>query len=247
MKRVLVIPDLQLPYEDKKSLNAVEQYMGDHEWDEVIQIGDFMDFDIISSHNKENLRAISGKTIDKDYEYGNAVLDRWQKLAPKAKFTIIEGNHEFRMERYIDANPVLEGKMEVPGGLNLNRRGIKWIPYWSKGDVYRVGKASFIHGTYVNQYHAKKHLEAYDTSVFYGHVHSVQSFSKVQKKGKPMIAQSLGCLCELNQGYMRGRPSNWVHAFAVFYIQDNGNFNHFVVQVVDHKFVSPEGKLYIGK
>ena len=42
---VLVLPDLQVPYEDKRSLAAVEKVMGEYEWDEIVQLGDCFDFD----------------------------------------------------------------------------------------------------------------------------------------------------------------------------------------------------------
>lgn len=244
--KVLVISDLHIPNHSERSLAVLEQYMADHTWDEVIYLGDFMDFDCISHHNKDNLRGVMGKTIWKDYDAAVEILDRHQKLCPKAKFVLIEGNHDYRIERYIDANPQLQGMIEVELGLELIKRKVKWVRFWSKGDVYRVGKASFIHGTYTNQYHAKKHLDNYDASIFYGHVHSVQSHTKIQRKGNPMIAQSLGCLCNLDQGYMRGKPSNWVHAFGVIHFREGGYFTPYVITIVNHSFTSPEGKTYEG-
>lgn len=218
--------------------------MADHHWDEVVYLGDFMDFGLISSHNKDNLRAVSGKRLDAEYIEAGEILDRHRQLAPKAKFTLIGGNHEHRVERYIDANPVLEGRLEVQTGLQLSVRKIKWVDYWARGHVYKIGKATFIHGCYTNSYHAKKHLESYDASVFYGHVHSFQSHTKIQKKGQPRIGQSLGCLCRLDQAYMRGRPSTWSHGFGVFYFRPDGTFNHYPVMIVNHTFTSPEGKTY---
>lgn len=237
---------MHIPEHDERTLAAVEKYLGDHAWDEVVYLGDLMDFDLISSHNRDNLRAVAGKRLDREYVIAGEVLDRHRKAAPGAKFTLLEGNHEYRVERYVDANPVLEGKVEVETGLQLLKRRIKWVRYWSKGDVYRIGKATFIHGTYTNQYHAKKHLESYDASVFYGHVHSFQAHTKIQKKGQPRIGQSLGCLCKLDQPYMRGRPSAWAHGFGVFYFRPDGTFNHYPVQIVKHAFTSPEGKTYQG-
>ena len=244
--KVIVLPDIHVPAHDEKSMGAVMRYMKDHKWDEVVLLGDFMDFDCISSHNKDNLRGVSGKTLEKDYIVGGELLDQLQAAASKAKFTLLEGNHCYRVERFIDANPQLEGRVEMELGLQLIKRKIKWVRYWSKGEVYRIGKATFIHGTYTNQYHAKKHVESYDASVFYGHVHSFQSHTKIQKKGQPRIGQSLGCLCELDQAYMRGRPSMWSHGFGVFYFREDGTFNHYPVMMVNHTFTSPEGKIYKG-
>jgi hypothetical protein len=62
---------------------------------------------------------------------------------------LIEGNHDQRILRYIDAHPATEGMLEVPIALELDRRGIDWIPFWSKGDVYKIDKATFGHGRYI--------------------------------------------------------------------------------------------------
>lgn len=243
---VLVLPDLQVPYEDKRSLSAVEGVMRDYRWDEIIQLGDFLDLDCISSYNEKRLRTIAGKTLQKDFDAGNRVLDRWQHLAPRSKIVILEGNHDERMLRYIDANPQLEGTVEVPKGLRLEERGIWWVPYWSKGDVHKIGHAYFIHGEYVNDHHAKKHVTRFGGNVFYGHAHDVQTYSLVQyKDDSTIVGQSLGCLCRYDQSYIKGKPTNWQQAFATFHFFADGNFTYDVVRLFKHRFWY-RGKEYKG-
>jgi len=232
-----------VPYEDKKSLAAVEKLMKEP-WDEIIQIGDFMDFDCISSHNKNNLRAIQGKTIFQDYAYANTILDRWQKIT-RAKITIIEGNHEDRVNRYIDANPQLEGIVEVPVGLRLKERGINWVPFWQDNrKTYTIGKATFIHGNKTTNFHTKAMAQMYGRNIFYGHTHDVQSFS-VQTAGddNTYVGQSLGCLVKYGYGYMRGKPSKWQQAVAAFHFFEDGNFTYEVIRIFKHRFYF-NGKTY---
>lgn len=247
-ERVLVLPDIHIPNEDKLTLRAVERYMAAHKWDEVIYLGDFVDLNVISSHNKENLRAVAGQTLSKDYAAANAILDRHQKICPGAKFTYLEGNHEFRTERYINANPQLEGSVEVPIRLYLEQRGINWIPSWSEGYIYTRGKANFHHGLYHGRNHSRKHVEAFGSNLFYGHTHDVEQSAKVfHGENTTIIAQSLGCLCSYQQKYLRGRPTNWQQAFATFYFRPDGFFNHHVTMIFNNAFVSPEGDFYDGK
>jgi len=134
--------------------------MADETWDEYINLGDFMDFDQLSSFNKTALRKLEGRVIQKDYDIGNEILDRHQSIIRKrnkrAKFVLLEGNHEYRIERYIDENPQLRYSIEVEKGLNLKKRGFKWVRCWSKGEYYELGNALFLHGLYVGQSHAKK-------------------------------------------------------------------------------------------
>lgn len=247
--RVIVIPDLQIPYQDERSLSVVERYISEHKWDELIWIGDFMDFDYLSSFNEESPRKLEGKRMMNDYRYAGMIMDRQIAAATKknseCKFTLLEGNHEYRVEKAIDKAPMLEGWVEVPTGLKLAERGVRWIKSWSKGKEYRIGKAIFVHGQYTNKYHASKMVDSYGTNIFYGHTHDVMCMPKVTKGDhKTRMGQSLGCLCEYNQSYMKGRPSNWQQAFGVFYFKSDGKFNHYVVQINNSSFISPEGEIY---
>jgi len=249
--RAIVIPDLQVPYEDKRSLKAVEQYMADHQWDYYINLGDFMDFDMISKYNKGYLRTIEGRRILEDYKKGNAILDRHQSIIRKknknAKFVLLEGNHEFRIERYLDENPQMTGMLEVENALRLKERGFKYVRCSRDGEDFKLGKAHFIHGLYTNDAHAKKHVMRWGKNIFYGHLHDVQSYSLVHKgEDNTIVGQSLGCLCEYRQSYIKGNPTNWQQAFAIFYFFPNGNFTYYIPRIFNHAFISPEGKVYQG-
>ncbi len=235
IKRWIVLPDIHIPLEDKRSLLAVEKMMADFRFDGWLQLGDFMDFDCISSHNKNNLRAVEGKRLMLDYEHAAKFLDRHQAIIrannKNAEFVILEGNHSFRVERYIDANPALEGMVEVPTALEFDRRRIKWVPYWSKGTTFKIGKATFIHGRYGGEHHAKKHVNKFGCNIFYGHIHDVQTYSaEMLGQENTMVGQSLGCLC-LPQKYMRGAPDKWQQAFAVFEFFPDGFFSYTVIRI----------------
>jgi hypothetical protein len=177
------------------------------------------------------------------------MLNRHERITPTCtRRTMIEGNHDYRLERYIDANPQLRGSIEFSKLLRLEKRGYKYVPHWSKGKVHRVGKATFIHGDYTSRHHAAQTVGAYEDNVFYGHTHDIQSSSKTAKgNNKTKIGQSLGCLCLYNPDYMRGTPSKWQQAFGVFWFLPDGFFNYMPVHIFNHRFVSPEGQVYDGR
>jgi hypothetical protein len=227
-------------------MKAVETYMGEHPWDEVVYLGDLMDWDFISKHNIDNPRSKEKRRIHDEYLYASEFLDRHQRLAPKAKFTLIEGNHDYRIEAYIDKHPEEEGTLEVQTGLQLIKRKIKWVRYWSKGELHKIGHAIFIHGRYTTQYHARKHVDAYGTNVFYGHTHDVQYISKeLLGDNKTIAGQSLGCLCRYDQSYMQGKPNKWQQAFGVFEFFPDGFFQYNVIRIFKHRFRA-DGKTYEG-
>lgn len=249
IKSAIVLADLHAPYHDKKALAAVEQFMGDHTFDYYINLGDLLDFDCISNHNKDKLREVEGKRVESDYVVVNQMLDRHQSLIRKnnknAEFILLEGNHEARMERYIDANPVLEGLFEVEKKLNLKDRGFQWYRY-NDTRLFQIGKLAFHHGIYTSKYHSYKHLENFGKSIVYGHLHTFQIHNNSTfGEDDARAAHAVGCLCEPEQSYIQGRPRSWRQGFAVIYFHPNGNFNYYPITMFNHSFIY-DGKEYKG-
>jgi predicted phosphodiesterase len=248
-ENVLVIPDIHYRKkpggEDRRSLDAVKKYASDLKWSHVVFLGDVMDHDGISDHNKGNLRSISDQKIMADYEVGNRELDEWEQVTPGAQKIILEGNHDYRPERLVDAQPQLKGLVETPIGLKLEKRGWLWVPYWSTGETFDLGRASYGHGRYTSDYHAAKHAHRYGRNFYYGHLHDTQSYT-VERDGDDLKyeAASLGCLCAYRQYYLKGRPTRWQQMVTKFSFQPNGNFNRYSTAIFNHRFISPEGKFY---
>lgn len=250
--RVLILPDFQVPYQDNKTLKAVEAFMADHTWDELIWLGDFLDNEAISHWIVENLRQRETKRLKKMYGEAALILDRHQKILrsknPKAKFTMLQGNHELWAEKYVDSHPEVEGMIEPELVLDFEGRKIKFVRCYETGEVYTVGKANFHHGLYTNKYHAQKMADVFGINIYYGHVNDFQAFQKiVYGKDKMVEAQALGCLCVKDMPFMRGRPSNWIQGFAVAYFFPDGHYNLYTVKIFKHRFVSPDGIAYVGE
>lgn len=249
--RVIVTPDKQFPLVDELSCRAVRAYMRDHRWDEHIDLGDFMDWDFISRWTADSARATEGKRFTKEYADANKELDKWVDATrfrnPDAKFTLIEGNHDYRPEVVIDKTPLYEGMIEMESNLFLKDRKINWHRYWSHRKAYKIGKALFVHGEHIGLHHAKKMADEFGENVFYGHTHDIQQYSVVRRgSDKTIVGQSLGCLCQYDLPYMGHKPSRWQQGFGVFHFFPDGHFTYFVVRIFKHRFVSPEGKIYDG-
>src|SRR3990167_3199515 len=248
--KVIVLPDLQVPFQDARALRAVEAYMADERWDEWVQLGDFMDFDQISRWNKDKPEALA-RGLVKDYAIANAILDRHQAIVrrrnSKAKFTLISGNHDIRAEKFAEEHPQLRGLIEMEHNLGLRRRKIKYVRSWPKGELHKIGKAYFSHGIYAGANVAKKHVEAFGVNIFFGHVHSIESHSKtLWGTGKAIIGQSLGCLCYYNLDYVGKNPKNWQQAVTTFIFLPNGQFSYFISRIHGGEFIAPNGKVYRG-
>lgn len=223
--------------------------MADNVWDEIVYLGDFLDFDQISKFNEEAFRNVENRRLEKDFIMANDILDRHQAIVrsknKKAKFTYLTGNHELRVEKMIDKYPVLEGLLEVNKKLELDKRGFKYVRSYPNGDLHKIGKAYFHHGLYTSRYHAAKMVDIFGVNIFYGHTHDVSSHSKVVRgKNKTLVGQSLGCLCKYDLSYVSNNPTNWQQAVTTFYFHDNGFFQYYVSRIFNHEFIAPNGKLY---
>lgn len=251
IKTVVVLPDIQAPFHDKRSLRAVLQYLETLYIDECVIIGDFADVFVLSHHSDGLPGVRENRRFEKEMEVCNLVLDQITKAVrkrnPKAKITLIEGNHEHRVCRYLEKFPELKGSLEIPIKLRLAERDIKWIPFYCNFKPYKIGKATFIHGLYTNEHHGKKHVLRYGSNVFYGHTHDVQAFSaEMLGKDQTIVGQSLGCLCRYDLDYVGHQPTKWQQAFGLFYFLPNGRFTYYVPRIFGHKFVDPGGKLWQG-
>jgi predicted phosphodiesterase len=251
IEKAIVIPDVHAPYHDHLSIGAVLRYIEDNKWDHLIFLGDFLDYFCISRFNEGQPGMIANKTIQDELRIGEALLQRFLKSAkkknPKCKIVYLEGNHEARAYQFAMMFPHLKGLIEPEIALGFGSKDIKYIRSWSWSEPFSIGKAYFAHGRYTNIHHAKKMVEAYEENIFYGHVHDINAYSKTSiGTGKSKVGQSLGCLCDYpkEQDYTKGAPKNWAQSFATFYFQPNGHFNYYITRIFDHKFISPEGKLY---
>lgn len=251
-QQVLVLPDMHIPWEDQKTLWAVERFMADHRWDMVINLGDLMDLGCISHWNDGKADTMAMQTqFEDDISMTILTLERQLKLLrarnPEVKYKYIQGNHEFWANGMVEKNPSLKKTFNLPLRLGLKELGVEWVPFWEDHrNIVRVGKANFIHGQYTNDAHAKKHVLQYGCNIYYGHVHSVQEYSLVHRgDDSTLVGKSLGTLCRYDMPYMKGAPSNWQQAIAHFTVYPDGMYTEHTIRIFKHRFEA-QGVLYDG-
>jgi len=249
-ERWLVLPDIHVPEHDKKAYGAVLKYASDNKYDGFIQLGDWVDFNTISSHNKGILGKIEGNRVQKDFEaLEKSIEEVRQAVGPKVQKYLTAGNHEYRLTRFLDEHPELKGlpDFDLPGRIKRVAPEMTWVPFWEEGKVLQVGKAKFIHGRNTGRYPAAKVARDYQGNVFFGHVHSVEYLSETTVDDhETRGAMALGCLQSPKASWMHGRPNRWQHAFAEFFFFKNGNFTFYVPQIFSGQFIAPTGKVYKG-
>lgn len=253
MSLTVVLADIHWPKTNKKTLGAAFSFIKRNPVDAVIKLGDQFDNEEISHHNKKKIIFKErGKYKKCTESYEKEVLIPVEVASPKAEHIWIEGNHDFWERELVQEQPELEGTIERSELLHLEDRGWKVVPC---GEAFRKGKLTFIHGetltgvgNQASQYHAKKAVESYCSSVVYGHLHSPQTYTKVlpHDQTQKWQAYCMPILGDVNPGYLRNRPTAWLNGFGIVEFQKNGNFNVYQVIVSDGVFTFG-GKTYSYK
>lgn len=112
-QRHLIIPDTQVRAGvPTKHLEWIGRAIADYEPDVVVHLGDHWDFGAVSKHSAPGTLEREGQRLLADVEAGNRALALLEEhmggYTPKRK-VLLRGNHEHRLQRYINEHPELEG------------------------------------------------------------------------------------------------------------------------------------------
>ena len=241
LRRGLIIPDTHAPFEDKKAFAVVMQVLEAFNPDTVAILGDFADFYSVSDHDKDPKRV---RSLIEEADYTHGLLKRIRKLAPVADITYFQGNHEYRLDRYIQNRaPALDGITSWDKLLRLADLDIKTVTY------KRSGKVGKIHTTHdVGNAGMNAHRDAAATfmgSAMLGHTHRMAYEVVGRFDNVPYVAAMFGWLGDLGAiDYIhRAKASKWVQGFGLAHIESSGITHLQAVPLVNYRCVV-NGKLY---
>lgn len=235
VERILILPDVHLTQEGYTQVYAtVKRFLRYFKPHETILLGDFMDCLSLSAYDTHHKKTFEGKRFHLECEVASNELDYISEHSRRV--TWLEGNHEYRVEKKILENPQEnEGDLEIPIRLSLMKRNIKWV---KMNQLYPVGNCYFTHGMWINGNHAKKHVTSLGCCICYGHTHNAQTYQLNMKMQEPFMAYGLGCLCNHEPFWLKGRHANWINQFAtMYYNTKSGNFNLQPVNVIEGGFI----------
>jgi hypothetical protein len=144
-----------------------------------------------------------------------------------------------KMPEFFDGLDELDLMPDLTRLLELDKRNIQLFPV---NHFLKIGKAYFTHGLYTGRNHPVAHLTAVKGNIYYGHVHDTASAIQPGIEGLTEAA-SLGCLCRLDAKFMKGKPTNWVHAFGIFEFFPDGTYTFFCPKIIRGK-LSVNGKVF---
>lgn len=213
---------------------------------EINIMGDFLDFLWLGLHPKmPSLMSVKETLKDEIYQ-GIKKLEELRRLFPKATINYIEGNHEYRLVRYIVAKcPELYDLFTLSDILQFDRLSINHIPFGRHQKHSCLGTSySLRHQPYnmgKNCASATAHNKG--ISLGFGHTHRKQTYKVKRADGTEVECRSLGWLGDSSAPvFDYVDHDDWSSGFEIVYVYGDQWFPQYV-DIKDGKAVC-NGFLY---
>jgi predicted phosphodiesterase len=233
--RRLFIPDCHFGFADERAWRVALDVATQLKPHETVILGDFFDCYSVSRHDKDPLKNYG--LLKQELARGQEALREIQRATKGAKLVFLEGNHENRIPRFINAYAdKLAGILETRDILGLPKNCL-FIPY-GQGGFYRMGKLLATHGTIFNRHVAAGMIAKYGHSVVFGHTHRVQHAVSKNINGEVFEGFNIGWLGDPVKAadYIKDVPDA-SHCLGVSYHKKNGGFFFETHMIKDYSCV----------
>jgi len=224
LQSVLIIPDSHLPDHDPEAMDLaleVGSYLG---ISAIYFLGDLLDMYSVTLHPKSpEIITFLDDEIQAGCEFLNMIDHEFSGI----KKVFIEGNHEFRLSRYITKNaPELFGFIKIADLLEIPERlDWEWVDYGHAQYTQILGSKLYARHEPIGT-SAKTTATRAMKSVVFGHTHRIESQEVTSIDGESYRAFSPGWLGDKNKksfNYVRNHHQ-WSQGFAIVYVSENGDW-----------------------
>lgn len=245
-KRIVIIPDTQLPFTDWKALAAVIRFIEDTQPDEVIHIGDLMDYPTPSRWSKGSAEEFS-KVLKAHNETAKRRFLEPLREVYEGPVGIHEGNHDLRarayLSKYAPALAEFADAFSIEQLLDFDGFGIEMLPDFydvapgwltTHGHLGKISLSQIAGNTALNA--AKK----FGKSVVMGHTHRAGVLSYTFGYGgtavKLVTGMEVGNLMNMRQAaYLQNATGNWQTTFGLLTV-DGQHVKPEVVPITKGRF-----------
>ncbi|AIG78428.1 Phage protein 54 [Amycolatopsis japonica] len=246
-KRIVIISDTQMPFEHKKALKGVLRFIGEYQPDEVVHIGDIMDYPQPSRWNKDTKGEFEG-SIYADSDYGKRHLLEPLRAVYDGPAKFLKGNHDERPEDYLKKYaPALAGTdaLSVESLLDFDGFGIELLPTFYRfapGWVMTHGHKGLLSLSRIAGNTALNAAKKFGVSVIMGHTHrlGVGSHSTgYEGQVNTLTGFEVGHLMDTRLAsaqYLKGGTANWQAGFGLAEV-DGSHVHVRPVAIVGRKFI----------
>lgn len=201
--------------------------------------GDIMDCGgFLAEHHTLGYVAETEDSYESDLAATNDILNRIQGAAPRAQVHYLEGNHEWRVERWAVTQKLahhrdvdmLRRTFCPEYRLGLAERG---ITYYRQGHMHNgcdvpgwvhLDKLHYVHKISNSVDAARAALSKTGGNVVFFDTHRAAFAPKMLPAVGLIAAWNPGCLCKRQPLWMNTNPTGWNHGYLVRFISHTGLF-----------------------
>lgn len=225
-RRIVIISDSQIPYDDRRALKAVVKFIGDFQPDELIHIGDLMDYPTPARWSKGSALEFAQMVKDDNEHAKNRLLGPIREVYD-GPFGVHEGNHDLRpreyLTKYAPALAEYSDTFHIENLLDFDGFGIELLPEFYKvapGWVTTHGHRGQISLSRVAGNTALNAAKKFNCSVVMGHTHRLGIGSHTYGYGgsmsKTVTGMEVGNLMNMKLAqYLKGGTGNWAQGFGL--------------------------------
>lgn len=231
-----LLPDCHIPYHHVKAYSLVMKVLSDLPLSEICLYGDYADFYSVSQYGKHPSIL---NHLQYEVDAVNKCLDELDQLFPRVKKVFIEGNHEYRLERYlVDKCPALFGITEAKFLFKIPQRYNWYYHKYQPNQMYHVGGSDLIIRHEPLGSTAKNSAKGSLCSTTYGHIHRIEEAWVVSLEGKQIVNFSPGWLGDKRNdlifNYIKGHHQ-WQLGFSLVYTnKETKQFYHQIVPIIEN-------------
>lgn len=259
------------PFHDERAIAIALQILADIRPDKVINLGDLLDFAEFGTFEQEKGFAL---TTQAGINRAGLFLAEQKAAAPEAEITLIEGNHDRRLQKAITKNalaafglkranePAGWPVMSVPHLLRLDELGVEYVEGYPAGEKWINDNLVCIHGHKVNSAGstAQRVIGDERVSVIFGHVHRIETAYKTRRtryEAKRSFAHTPGCLARIDGAVPSTKGStdcmgravptveDWQQGISIVrYQEGDGRFSLESIPIFDGWAMRADGREY---
>lgn len=238
-KTSIVLSDAHVPFNDAKITRLVFDFVRELAPGTIHLLGDLADFYSISKFDKDPARRLN---LQEELDSVRDWLRELRDASPKSRIIYSEGNHEFRLRKYLMSEAkALAGLRALTLDKLLDFDSLK-IRFQPSDRPYRIGHLLFTHGEFVSRWSAmsaKRHFERFSCCTIHGHTHRLGAFYHTSISDT-FAAFENGCLSTLTPDYMTA--PDWQNGFSVVH-HSKSFFNVEQVSIIHSQFCF-RGRMY---
>lgn len=231
----LVVGDAHVaPGQNLRRFQWANKFVKDCKPTRILLIGDFGNFDAFSAWDKDKRKMMEGRRYLKDVEVCNEALGMLlEGVDNRIPLVYTEGNHENRVDRYLEYHPELLGKIDVQRDILAGVAGTREVHYVKYKQDWTHRGVSFTHvpiqengKPVAGKYATQKALSIYQNSVVFGHTHRWDVACEHRHNATHLNqALNVGCFFEHVDEYAKGSVTSYWRGLVLLDHYSNNRFD----------------------